>query len=466
MHPKITQKLHFQEMFPVTALLALSLLAVGYAQQIGTSTAEVHPTLTWETCTASGSCTSNSGSVTLDANWRWLHTTSGYTNCYTGNQWDATLCPDPTTCAANCALDGADYSGTYGVTTSGASLKLDFITTSAQVNVGSRLYLMASDTEYEIFKPLNQEFTFDVDVSQLPCGLNGAVYFSEMSADGGLSEYSGNKAGAQYGTGYCDSQCPRDLKFINGVANIIDWNSTSANSGTGSLGSCCNEMDIWEANSISAAYTPHPCSVTGQTECTGDACGSPSRYSGVCDPDGCDFNSYRMGDTSFYGPGLTVDTTQPFTVVTQFLTSDNTSTGTLSEIRRLYVQNGKVIQNSQSTISGVTGNSITDDYCTAQKTAFGDTNDFSSKGGLAVMGESLARGTALVLSVWDDYEAYMLWLDSDYPTTGDPSTPGIARGTCATSSGQPSDVESSDTSASVTYSNIKIGPIGSTYSAS
>lgn len=37
-----------------------------------------------------------------------------------------------------------------------------------------------------------------------------------MDADGGLSEYSGNKAGAKYGTGYCDSQCPRDLKFING----------------------------------------------------------------------------------------------------------------------------------------------------------------------------------------------------------------------------------------------------------
>lgn len=37
-----------------------------------------------------------------------------------------------------------------------------------------------------------------------------------MDADGGLSEYSGNEAGAAYGTGYCDSQCPRDLKFING----------------------------------------------------------------------------------------------------------------------------------------------------------------------------------------------------------------------------------------------------------
>jgi cellulose 1,4-beta-cellobiosidase len=62
----------------------------------------------------------------------------------------------------------------------------------------------------------NQEFTFDVDLSNLPCGFNGALYFVSMDADGGLSKYSTNKAGAKYGTGYCDAQCPRDLKFING----------------------------------------------------------------------------------------------------------------------------------------------------------------------------------------------------------------------------------------------------------
>ncbi|KZP29053.1 glycoside hydrolase family 7 protein [Athelia psychrophila] len=452
-------------MFPTVALLSLSYLAVVHAQQVGTQTAETHPALSYDTCTASG-CTTNAGEVTMDANWRWTHSTSGYTNCYTGNTWDATLCPDAATCATNCALDGADYSGTYGVTTSGASLKLDFVTTSTQTNVGSRLYLMSSSSEYEIFKPLNQEFTFDVDVSGLPCGLNGAVYFSEMSADGGAAAYPTNKAGAKYGTGYCDSQCPRDLKFINGVANVEGWNSTSANSGTGNLGSCCNEMDIWEANSISAAFTPHPCTVTGQTECTGDACGVTDRYGSACDPDGCDFNSYRQGDTSFYGPGLTVDTTKPFTIVTQFLTSDNTSTGTLSEIRRLYVQNGVVIQNSQSTVAGVTGNSISTAYCDAQKTAFGDTNDFDTKGGLEAMGKSLGRGAVLVLSVWDDYAVNMLWLDSDYPTTGDASAPGVARGTCATTSGVPADVEKSAGSASVTYSNIKIGSIGSTYKSS
>lgn len=82
---------------------------------------------------------------------------------------------------------------------------------------------MEDDSTYQIFKLLNQEFTFDVDVSNLPCGLNGALYFVSMDADGGMAKYDTNKAGAKYGTGYCDSQCPRDLKFINGqVSNCTD----------------------------------------------------------------------------------------------------------------------------------------------------------------------------------------------------------------------------------------------------
>lgn len=95
-------------------------------------------------------------------------------------------------------------------------MTLRFVTRSQQANIGSRLYLMESSTEYAMFDLLGNEFTFDVDVSNLPCGLNGALYFVSMDQDGGMSEYSGNSAGAQYGTGYCDSQCPRDLKFING----------------------------------------------------------------------------------------------------------------------------------------------------------------------------------------------------------------------------------------------------------
>lgn len=205
-------------MFRKAALLAFSFLAVARGQQPGTQTAENHPALPAQKCTASGGCTTASTSVVLDANWRWVHTTSGYTNCYTGQTWDPTICSDPVTCAQNCAVDGADYTGTYGITASGNALTLKFVTGT---NVGSRVYLMQDAANYEMFKLMNQEFTFDVDMSNLPCGLNGAVYLVQMDQDGGMSRFPNNKAGAKFGTGYCDSQCPQDIKFINGEVSRV-----------------------------------------------------------------------------------------------------------------------------------------------------------------------------------------------------------------------------------------------------
>ncbi|KAF2499844.1 cellobiohydrolaseI [Lophium mytilinum] len=452
-------------MFSKTAFVSSVLAAVASGQQAGTLTTETHPSLPAQSCTAAGSCSTVATKVTMDANWRWLHTTSGYTNCYTGNEWNTTICPDGATCAANCALDGADYAATYGVTASGNALTLKFVTDgSYSKNIGSRMYLLASDTKYQMFKLVNQEFSFDVDVSKLPCGLNGALYLIEMDEDGGMAKYPTNKAGAKYGTGYCDTQCPHDIKFIDGEANVEGWapSTNDANAGSGTYGSCCNEMDIWEANSISAAYTPHVCSVDGQTRCSGTDCGDgDERHDGICDKDGCDFNSYRMGDKTFYGPGGTVDTASKFTVVTQFIGSP------LNEIKRFYVQGGKVIANSAVSITGVDAvNSITDKYCNQQKTAFGDTNSFEKLGGLAAMGASLSRGMVLALSVWDDHAVNMLWLDSSYPTDKDASTPGVARGTCATTSGVPSDIEASEGDSQVTYSNIKWGALNSTFAAS
>ncbi|KAJ7275731.1 cellulase [Mycena rebaudengoi] len=451
-------------MFPTASLILLSLLAIVVSgQQPGTLQGETHPTMSSQKCTASG-CTTQSTSVVLDSNWRWLHSVNGSTNCYTGNTWDKTLCPDPATCAKNCALDGADYGGVYGISSSGNALTLKFVTGS---NVGSRVYLMASATQYQMFQLLNQEFTFDVDMSNLGCGINGAVYFSEMASDGGMAAFPTNKAGAKYGTGYCDSQCPHDIKFINGAANVNNWTSSAndSNSGSGQFGTCCNEMDIWEANKNAAAFTPHTCSVNGPTQCTGTNCGDgDQRYNGVCDKDGCDINSYRMGDKTFLGPGLTIDTNKKFTIVTQFITNNNSSSGTLTEIRRIYVQDGKVIQNSMSAISGITpANSITDAFCTQQKTAFGDTNSFAARGGLAGMGKALGRGMVLALSIWDDFTAGMYWLDSAYPTAADPSKPGVLRGPCSTTSGDPKTIRASQGSNSVTYSNIKWGDIGSTF---
>ncbi|CAH0015703.1 unnamed protein product [Clonostachys rhizophaga] len=442
-----------------------ALIAVTRAQQACTSTTETHPPLTWSKCTSSG-CTEVQGSVVVDANWRWTHTVDGSTNCYTGNKWDSSICTDGETCAEKCCVDGADYANTYGVTTSGNQLSIDFVTKGAYAtNIGSRLYLLEDDSTYQMFTLLGNEFTFDVDVSAISCGLNGALYFVSMDEDGGLAKYDGNKAGAKYGTGYCDAQCARDVKFINGVANVEGWepSESDSNSGTGNLGTCCPEMDIWEANDISTAFTPHPCTTLTQHSCEGDACGgtySTTRYAGTCDPDGCDFNSYRQGNESFYGPGsdFLVDTTKKITVVTQFVAG---TSGGLSEIKRLYVQDGKVIANSDSKVEGTSGNSVTEEFCTAQKVAFGDEDDFKAKGGYSQMSDALAAPMVLVMSLWDDHHANMLWLDSTYPV--DATGAGAARGTCSTSSGVPATVESESPDSSVVFSNIKFGPIGSTY---
>ncbi|KAF1919843.1 glycoside hydrolase [Ampelomyces quisqualis] len=450
-------------MYRTLALATISLFGAARAQQVGTVTTETHPKLSWKTCTGTGgtSCTTKQGSIVLDSNWRWTHVTSGYTNCYDGNSWNTTACPDGSTCTKNCAVDGADYQGTYGISTSSNALTLKFVTKSSNAaNIGSRTYLMESDTKYQMFNLIGKEFTFDVDVSKLPCGLNGALYFVEMAADGGINK-GNNKAGAKYGTGYCDSQCPHDIKFINGKANVEGWNPSDndPNAGVGKIGACCAEMDIWEANSISTAYTPHPCKGTGIQECS-DAvtCGdADNRYKGVCDKDGCDFNSYRMGVTDFYGPGATLDTTKKMTVVTQFIGSGSK----LSDIKRFYVQNGKTYANSDSAIAGVTGNSITEAFCDAQKKAFGDTSSFKTLGGLNGMGASLARGHVLVMSLWDDHAVNMLWLDSTYPT--DSTKPGAVRGTCPTDSGKPEDVELNSPDSTVVFSDIKFGPIGSTF---
>ena len=113
----------------VSKLLAVAaLMGAAVAQEVGKELAETHPKMTWQKCSSSGSCTSVNGEVTIDANWRWVHDKNGYTNCYDGNSWNATICKDPKTCASSCAVDGANYPSTYGASTSGNALTLKFIT--------------------------------------------------------------------------------------------------------------------------------------------------------------------------------------------------------------------------------------------------------------------------------------------------------------------------------------------------
>lgn len=93
------------------------------------------------------------------------------------------VCSKADDCAQKCALEGAKYTETYGASTSGNALTLKFVTKHEYgTNIGSRFYLMAgtSSSKYQMFTLMNNEFTFDVDLSTVECGLNAALYFVAM----------------------------------------------------------------------------------------------------------------------------------------------------------------------------------------------------------------------------------------------------------------------------------------------
>lgn len=163
-------------------------------------------------------------------------------------------------------------------------------------------------------------------------------------------------------------------------------------------------MDIWEANSMATAYTAHPCATVGQTMCDGAGCTSQ------CDSAGCDFNSYRQGNTSFYGPGpgFTIDTTKKVTVVTRFARAADGS-ASLGAIQRFYVQNGVVFANSQSNLAGAGGNSITQAFCDGKNVVFGDDPAFNQLGGLAQLGAAVSQPMVLVMSIWDDVSEHHIF---------------------------------------------------------
>merc|ERR1711970_938149 len=280
----------------------------------------------------------------------------------------------------------------------GNKLELGFVTQGPySKNIGSRVYLMDTEDTYKLFKLKNKEFTYTVDDSQLDCGLNGALYFVQMDADGGKSKY-GN-AGAQLGLGYCDAQCPHDLKFINGEANNEGWvpSDTDPNAGTGKYGSCCTEIDIWEANKQAMAYTMHSCSPGDQTRCEGTDCGDngEDRFKGLCDKNGCDIQPNRL-----------------------VITNDGTDHGKLTEVKQFYTQDGRTIEHPTYTVNGNQHSTITEDFCADWVAVAQDGTNFLEKGGLDAVEQAIDAGVVLVMSLWDDHYANMLWLDSTYPTDG------------------------------------------------
>ncbi len=421
------------------AVLLLAVAGAAVAQQIGKAVPEVHPRLPTMMCTTSGGCQTMQTRVVTDALSRSLHAVGQPgVACSVTN---TTQCPSAEDCSKNCALEGVDYAA-MGVTTAGSAMTLRLFNGSgpSAKTLSPRVYLLAEDDRnYQMLQLVNQEFTYDVDMSKVGCGVNGALYLSEMEESGGRSD--ANPAGAQYGTGYCDAQC-FNTTFINGLANFNN------------SGACCNEMDIWEANAAATAMTPHTCSGDSLFLCSGDQCGKGT--AAVCDKSGCGINPYRAGARNFYGQRGSVDTTRPFTVVTQFLSADNTTRGTLDQIRRMYIQDGRMIMTATRSSNGSTSSlsalatglgTITEDFCSTQ----GGAADFVRLGGLAGMGRSLARGMVLIFSIWDAPGDFMTWLDSG------------SAGPCSATQGDPKIIASNNSDAAVTFSNIRWGDIGSTF---
>lgn len=201
-------------MSPKLAAVLPLLFSLTAAQKIGTAIPEVHPKITTQVCTTAGGCVDRQSFLVTDALSRPLHAAGDLsTSC---NPLNTTLCPDAATCAQNCELEGVEY-GSIGVMTAGSALTMRqyLFDGTKYKSVSPRLYLLAEDgLNYEMLKLAGQELTYDVDVSQLVCGMNGALYLSEMEASGSRSDL--NPAGAQYGTGYCDAQC-FNTTFIGGL---------------------------------------------------------------------------------------------------------------------------------------------------------------------------------------------------------------------------------------------------------
>merc|ERR1712203_100195 len=87
--------------------------------------------------------------------------------------------------------------------------------------------------------------------------------------------------------------------------------------------------------------------------------------------------------------------------------------GMVNEVRRIYYQNGKKIENPSFDLLGHKHDSITQEFCEDWVGTTKDgTNFIELGGGMKDVDRALSKGLVLVMSLWDDHFANMLWLDS------------------------------------------------------
>lgn len=162
-------------------------------------------------------------------------------------------------------------------------------------------------------------------------------------------------------------------------------------------------------------------------------------------------NPYKMGFPRYYGRGdeFTVDTTRPFTVVTQF-NADESDPTTMVSYTRLYVQDNVVIEMPSVTVGGTPQNIMDDAYCTAT-----NASEYMRLGATEGMGASMDadRGMVLVFSLWWDDSTYMAWLDGA----------SSGAGPCNATEGNPTVIQATEPDTQVTFSNIRWGDMGATF---
>ena len=186
---------------------------------------------------------------------------------------------------------GGDWSGEF-VTVRNSSITL---------KGGGRVYLGAKDdlgpdSFYQV-PLLGRRIKYDVDLSQVGCNCNGALYAISMPAYNSAQQLVPGKNGEYY----CDA---------NQVGGVY-----------------CPEMDIMESNKYAMASTPHTCQYQAP------------HYYPSCDRGGCGTNVLDVNYNG-YGPGKTIDTNKPFTLSVAFITNGDT----LTTINNYFWQEGRTIQ--------------------------------------------------------------------------------------------------------------------------
>ncbi|KAI9166322.1 Exoglucanase 1 [Paramyrothecium foliicola] len=412
----------------------LILLVLCRAQHYAEEQAENHPKLSWQHCDKADGCQSINASITVDSNWRWLHKVNGYENCFEYGNWNDRACNSTTTCTEGCALDGATYKDTYGIQTKNSSISMQYKTLFPfAYSVNSRVFLMEAEDRYQMFTLLNNEIAVDVNLASVECGLNAALYFVAMEPDGGKATFPTNKAGAKFGTGYCDASCPRSNRFNGGRANYDNWipSETDPYNGEGHYGACCSEFDVLNSNAHSYLMSSKPCKNPGYEVCDASWCDPEKVLYGedfACDKYGCEYQPYRLGNKDFYGRGKILDTGKPFTVVTRFEEE---------RVTQFFIQDGKKIEVPSAQAEELPDESgLSKDYCRAKQSLFDEPDRFDQVGGFSKHQEAVRTPMVLTMAITDDHWAHNLWLDSIW-TPELEGQPGSERGPCVPENNDP-----------------------------